>query len=48
MKALLDQLKQPGVTDDMQRYQEIMNRYKELSEVERMLAQVLGERVVTL
>lgn len=48
MKALLQQLRLPDVMNDMSRYMEIMNRYKELGEVERQLAQVLGDRVVTL
>lgn len=48
MRALLQELKQPGITDDLQRYTGIMQRYKELSAVEQQLAQVLGDRVVTV
>lgn len=48
MNALLQELKQPGITDDRQRYTDIMQRYKELCTVEQQLAQVLGDRVVTV
>ena len=45
---LLQQLRDPQVTADTTRTLQIMQRYKELHEVQKAFAQYLGERVVNV
>ena len=48
LQKLLKQLHSPEILSNSEKCMAVMERYKELSEVERQLAQVLGDRVVTL
>ncbi len=46
MQQLLARLRSPEVASDAAQCQQIMERYKEVSAIERRFAQVLGDRVV--
>ena len=46
LKQVLSALQDRSVMTDAARYMEIMNRYKDLSEVQRLIAKRAGERVV--
>ena len=48
LKETLDLMRQPEVMNDAERCLEAMNRYKELTEIKRDLAKILGDRVITL
>ena len=48
LKETLDLMRQPEVMNDAERCLEAMNRYKELTEIKRDLAKLLGDRVITL
>ena len=47
MENLLKQLKQPEIMQSAEKCMEIMSQYKELSEIEKQFAQILGERVIS-
>lgn len=46
LKALLLQLRNPQLKDDPQKAEQLMRQYMEMSQIERALAKVLGDRVV--
>ena len=48
LKETLDLMRQPEVMNDAERCLEAMGRYKELTEIKRQLAKLLGDRVITL
>ena len=48
LKETLDLMRQPEVMNDAKQCLEAMNRYKELTEIKRDLAKLLGDRVITL
>ena len=48
LKETLDLMRQPEVMNDAERCLEAMSRYKELTEIKRDLAKLLGDRVITL
>ena len=48
MASLLRELARPEVAADTERYMELMNRYRDLANVAKCFAQVLGDRVVSL
>ena len=47
MKRVLAELSNPEVQGDAEKCTELMKQYKDLSEIERQFAQVLGDRVLT-
>ena len=47
MEQLLSQLKRPEVMQSPEKCLEVMSQYKELSEIEKQFAQILGERVIS-
>ncbi len=48
MASLLRELARPEVASDTEHYMELMNRYRDLANVAKCFAQVLGDRVVSL
>ncbi|HRF86193.1 MAG TPA: DNA primase [Alloprevotella sp.] len=46
MKKLLMQLRSPEIMNDSEKCLAIMSRYKELCEIEKQFAQILGDRVI--
>ncbi len=46
LKEIINQLKDPAVANDDEKCLELMERYKQLKEVERIMAKHLGDRVV--
>ena len=48
MEQLLAQLKNPDIMQHPEHCMEIMKEYKELVEIEKQFAQILGERVITV
>ena len=46
LKEIIEQLKNPAIAADENKCSELMNRYKELKDIERIMAKHLGDRVV--
>ena len=48
MEELLSQLKNPDIMKEPERYMQIMAEYKDMVDIEKQFAQILGERVVNI
>jgi DNA primase len=47
-QQLLRELQNPDIYKDEARYTAVMKRYKDLSEIQKMIAKRLGDRTLTL
>lgn len=46
LKKILNELKDPQLQQDSEKYQKVMRSYMELSAIDRQFAQILGDRVI--